>query len=132
MLLDAGEERGTLQRFALFDCFRGGAAPSRSTDRRRPPRAVGACRGRRLQRTPSRRCRWTASACSPSSAPPSATWTRHSARASCPRSPRRSGTTTGFLLGTDLVKPVEELLPAYDDSRGVTARFNLNALSVMP
>lgn len=36
-----------------------------------------------------------------------------------------------FLLGTDLVKPVEQLVPAYDDSRGVTARFNLNALSVM-
>lgn len=36
-----------------------------------------------------------------------------------------------FLLGTDLVKPVERLLAAYDDADGVTARFNLNALSVM-
>ena len=36
-----------------------------------------------------------------------------------------------FLLGTDLVKPAARLLTAYDDSRGVTARFNLNALTVM-
>lgn len=36
-----------------------------------------------------------------------------------------------FLLGTDLVKPVDRLLSAYDDAAGVTARFNLNALSVM-
>ncbi len=36
-----------------------------------------------------------------------------------------------FLLGTDLVKPLDRLLPAYDDSEGTTARFNLNALSVM-
>ncbi len=36
-----------------------------------------------------------------------------------------------FLLGTDLVKPLGRLLPAYDDAEGVTARFNLNSLSVM-
>ncbi len=36
-----------------------------------------------------------------------------------------------FLLGTDLVKPATQLIPAYDDRNGVTARFNLNALSVM-
>lgn len=36
-----------------------------------------------------------------------------------------------FLLGTDLVKAPSELIPAYDDARGVTARFNLNALRVM-
>ena len=36
-----------------------------------------------------------------------------------------------FLLGADLVKPVERLLAAYDDPGGVTARFNLNSLSVM-
>ncbi len=36
-----------------------------------------------------------------------------------------------FLLGTDLVKPAARLLAAYDDSQGVTARFNLNALSVI-
>jgi len=33
-----------------------------------------------------------------------------------------------LLLGTDLVKPVETLLPAYDDAAGVTAAFNLNLL----
>ncbi len=34
-----------------------------------------------------------------------------------------------LLLGTDLVKPVEEILVAYDDPLGVTAAFNLNILS---
>jgi dimethylhistidine N-methyltransferase len=34
----------------------------------------------------------------------------------------------GFLLGTDLVKPADVLVPAYDDPAGVTARFNLNLL----
>lgn len=36
-----------------------------------------------------------------------------------------------FLLGTDLVKPVERLLAAYDDPAGVTAAFDLNALDVL-
>jgi L-histidine Nalpha-methyltransferase len=34
-----------------------------------------------------------------------------------------------FLLGTDLLKPVPELLAAYDDAAGVTAAFNLNLLA---
>jgi dimethylhistidine N-methyltransferase len=33
-----------------------------------------------------------------------------------------------LLLGTDLVKPVEQLVLAYDDPAGVTAAFNLNLL----
>ncbi|WP_414753663.1 L-histidine N(alpha)-methyltransferase [Anabaena sp. CCY 9910] len=33
-----------------------------------------------------------------------------------------------FLLGVDLQKPKEILEPAYDDSQGVTAEFNLNML----
>lgn len=33
-----------------------------------------------------------------------------------------------LLLGTDLVKPEEVLVPAYDDALGVTAAFNLNLL----
>ena len=36
-----------------------------------------------------------------------------------------------FLLGTDLVKDVGRLLPAYDDAAGVTAEFNRNVLSVV-
>jgi L-histidine N-alpha-methyltransferase len=36
-----------------------------------------------------------------------------------------------FLLGTDLLKPVPELLAAYDDAAGVTAAFNLNLLARM-
>ncbi len=36
-----------------------------------------------------------------------------------------------LLLGTDLVKDPAELEAAYDDSAGVTARFNLNVLSVL-
>src|SRR5437667_397099 len=34
-----------------------------------------------------------------------------------------------LLLGTDLVKPVDQLLMAYNDSIGVTAAFNLNVLA---
>lgn len=36
-----------------------------------------------------------------------------------------------FLLGTDLVKDTERLVRAYDDSAGVTARFNRNVLAVI-
>src|SRR5580692_7776590 len=34
-----------------------------------------------------------------------------------------------LLLATDLVKPIEQLLLAYDDPAGVTAAFNMNLLS---
>jgi L-histidine N-alpha-methyltransferase len=34
-----------------------------------------------------------------------------------------------LLLGTDLVKPIKQLLSAYDDPVGVTAAFNLNLLA---
>ena len=34
-----------------------------------------------------------------------------------------------LLLGTDMRKPVDVLLPAYDDAAGVTAQFNLNVLA---
>jgi dimethylhistidine N-methyltransferase len=34
-----------------------------------------------------------------------------------------------LLLGTDLVKPISQILPAYDDLTGVTAAFNLNLLA---
>jgi L-histidine N-alpha-methyltransferase len=36
-----------------------------------------------------------------------------------------------LLLGTDLVKETGRLVRAYDDSSGVTARFNLNVLAVV-
>lgn len=36
-----------------------------------------------------------------------------------------------FLLGVDLVKPVETLIKAYNDSAGVTAEFNRNMLHVL-
>jgi L-histidine N-alpha-methyltransferase len=36
-----------------------------------------------------------------------------------------------FLLGADLVKAVDVLLPAYDDAAGVTAASNLNVLDVV-
>ena len=35
----------------------------------------------------------------------------------------------GLLLGTDLEKPIEQLIAAYDDPAGVTAAFNLNLLA---
>jgi uncharacterized SAM-dependent methyltransferase len=34
-----------------------------------------------------------------------------------------------LLLGSDLEKPVNQLIPAYDDGLGVTAAFNLNLLA---
>src|SRR3954447_9160309 len=34
-----------------------------------------------------------------------------------------------LLLGTDLIKPIPQMLDAYDDSIGVTAAFNLNLLA---
>lgn len=37
----------------------------------------------------------------------------------------------GLLLGLDLVKDPGQLIAAYDDSAGVTAEFNLNALRVL-
>ena len=36
-----------------------------------------------------------------------------------------------FLLGTDLVKPVDRLVAAYDDAAGVTAAFDKNVLAVV-
>ena len=36
-----------------------------------------------------------------------------------------------FLLGADLVKSPQILVPAYDDAAGVTAAFNLNVLEVL-
>jgi L-histidine N-alpha-methyltransferase len=36
-----------------------------------------------------------------------------------------------FLLATDLVKPVERLVAAYDDAAGVTGEFNRNLLRVL-
>lgn len=36
-----------------------------------------------------------------------------------------------LLVGTDLVKPAEILVPAYDDAAGVTADFNKNVLRVL-
>jgi len=36
-----------------------------------------------------------------------------------------------FLLGADLVKSAELLIPAYDDAAGITAEFNLNVLEVL-
>ena len=41
------------------------------------------------------------------------------------------GPTDRFLLGTDLLKDVSVIQAAYNDSDGVTARFNLNMLRVL-
>ena len=39
------------------------------------------------------------------------------------------GPCAQLLIGMDRVKPVDRLLPAYDDPEGVTAAFNLNLLN---
>ncbi len=45
------------------------------------------------------------------------------------RSARRLlGENSAFLVGADLEKPLDILLPAYNDAEGVTAAFNLNML----
>ncbi|GAB3662997.1 L-histidine N(alpha)-methyltransferase [Streptomyces sparsus] len=41
------------------------------------------------------------------------------------------GSGDALLLGVDLVKPAEVLVPAYDDAQGVTAEFNKNVLRVL-
>lgn len=38
------------------------------------------------------------------------------------------GTSSKLLIGIDLIKPLDVLLPAYNDKDGVTAAFNLNIL----
>lgn len=39
------------------------------------------------------------------------------------------GAGAGLLIGVDLEKPADILIPAYDDAAGVTAAFNLNLLA---
>ncbi len=39
------------------------------------------------------------------------------------------GESAAFLIGVDLKKPLDILLPAYNDAEGVTAAFNLNLLA---
>jgi dimethylhistidine N-methyltransferase len=43
----------------------------------------------------------------------------------------RCGDQGQLMIGVDLVKSTETLVPAYDDALGVTAAFNLNALNQM-
>lgn len=45
------------------------------------------------------------------------------------RTARWVGKGGGLLIGVDLVKPREILVPAYSDAQGVTAAFNLNLLA---
>ena len=42
-----------------------------------------------------------------------------------------TGTGGYVLVGTDLLKDVERIIRAYDDSEGVTARFLLNVIDVV-
>jgi L-histidine Nalpha-methyltransferase len=44
---------------------------------------------------------------------------------------RLLGPSDRFLLATDLVKPVDRLIAAYDDAEGVTAAFDRNLLTVL-
>ncbi|HEY4345426.1 MAG TPA: ergothioneine biosynthesis protein EgtB [Parvibaculum sp.] len=45
------------------------------------------------------------------------------------RSARLSLNNGWFLVGVDLVKDTEQLIAAYDDSKGITAAFNINLLA---
>ena len=51
------------------------------------------------------------------------------AKALLERMARTLGPEGLLLIGVDLVKPAEVLVPAYDDASGITARFNLNILT---
>ncbi|MEL7454304.1 MAG: L-histidine N(alpha)-methyltransferase, partial [Pseudomonadota bacterium] len=44
------------------------------------------------------------------------------------RAHRLIGGSGAFILGVDLRKPIDILIPAYDDAAGITAAFNLNLL----
>lgn len=44
------------------------------------------------------------------------------------QSARKWSNVQGFILGVDLVKDLDELVAAYDDAQGVTARFIINIL----
>lgn len=52
----------------------------------------------------------------------------HDARKLLKRIARWVGPGGGLLIGIDLVKPTDLLIPAYADARGITAEFNLNLL----
>jgi dimethylhistidine N-methyltransferase len=54
---------------------------------------------------------------------------REGAKAFLESARRLLGKGAAFLVGIDLVKPAEMLVPAYDDAQGVTAAFNLNLLT---
>jgi dimethylhistidine N-methyltransferase len=53
----------------------------------------------------------------------------HEASAFLRRARVHVGPSGKALIGVDLCKPLEILIPAYDDAKGVTALFNLNLLS---
>lgn len=55
-------------------------------------------------------------------------FTRADARRILAQMAKQCGGNGGVLIGVDLLKPVPVLLDAYNDSRGVTARFNMNLL----
>ena len=131
MLLTALRDSGSLRRFVPFDVDASvlesaGAAlagrVSRSRDRRRVRRfrgAPGQDSGRRPAAVRLPRARR------------SATSPRARARSSWPRWPMCCDPGDSLLLGTDLVKDTDRLVRAYDDSAGVTARFNRNVLAVV-
>ena len=54
---------------------------------------------------------------------------RSDARSVLQQMAQLAGPAGGVLIGVDLVKPLSRLLAAYNDSRGVTAKFNINLLS---
>jgi dimethylhistidine N-methyltransferase len=55
--------------------------------------------------------------------------THEEARAFLENAARLLGPGSGFLVGVDLKKDASILIPAYNDSKGVTAAFNLNLLA---
>ena len=130
MLLDALRDRGTLGRFVPFDVDSSVlASAGAALEREYPGLRIEAVCGdfeRHLAEIPSggrRLIAFLGSTIGNLTPGPRAAFLGALSEAMSP------GDT--LLLGTDLVKDVDRLVRAYDDSAGVTAAFNRNVLAVI-
>ncbi|MGE2834061.1 L-histidine N(alpha)-methyltransferase [Mycobacterium sp. SMC-4] len=130
MLLDALRDRGSLRRFIPFDVDAGILqSASEAIEREYPGIEIAAVCGdfeQHLSEIPAHGRRLIAflgSTIGNLTAGPRADFLAAVADL--------MGPGDAFLLGTDLVKDTERLVRAYDDTAGVTARFNRNVLAVI-
>ena len=131
LLLDAWHRTGALQRIITLDV----SITRADRGRRRAAAALSRCRvaagAGRLHAAPGRSGHGRSARPWSSSARPSATLTRRQRADFLPMTRAALRPEDVLLLGTDLVKSEDVLVPAYDDAAGVTAQFNLNVLRVL-